>query len=51
MPMYSCWIDWIGKRRIVEAIANESEFPLLGVGLLAGHELTIDYAAMTVNLR
>ena len=47
-PAYSCWIDWFGERRKLEVLATEVGFPLLGVGLLLGHEVRISYAAMTV---
>ena len=49
-PTYGCWVDWFGTRRQLEAIGTDIVFPLLGVGLLVGHELTISYSAMTVKL-
>lgn len=50
VPRYSCWIDWFGERRQLEVIATDVAFPLLGVGLLVGHELTISYSTMTVDI-
>jgi clan AA aspartic protease len=43
-------MDWFGTRRSVEVIANDGRFPLLGVGLLVGRVLRIDYAALTLSL-
>lgn len=50
LDRYSCLIDWFGQLRSVEVIANDGAVPLLGVGLLLRHSLTIDYLAATVNL-
>jgi predicted aspartyl protease len=43
-------LDWFGARRPIEVIANDGRFPLLGVGLLRGRILHIDYAAGTLTL-
>lgn len=43
-------LDWFGHRRIAEVVINDGQFPLLGVGLLRGHKLTIDYTARTLTL-
>jgi clan AA aspartic protease len=40
---YTCFIQWFGQERRLEVVANEGEYPLLGVGLLIGLELRIDY--------
>lgn len=40
---YFCLIEWLGETRELEVIANEGEFPLLGVGLLLGRDLKISY--------
>ncbi len=34
-------IDWFDEVRELEVIANEGEYPLLGVGLLLGHDLKV----------
>ena len=47
---YSCLIDWFGTERSLEVIANEGAIPLLGVGLLLGKELRVDYQNLTVSL-
>ena len=50
LEVYACELDWFGSRRAVEVIANDGEFPLLGIGLLIGHRLTIDYTDLTVTI-
>ena len=35
---------------MLEVIANDGEIPLLGVGLLPGKELRIDYTNLTLSL-
>lgn len=50
LEAYACELDWFGSRRAVEVIANDGEFPLLGIGLLIGHRLTIDYTDLTVTI-
>ncbi len=47
---YSCTVDWFGSLQQVEAIASEGTFPLLGVGLLLGHRLQIDYQSLQLTL-
>jgi clan AA aspartic protease len=43
-------IDWFGEQRDLEVVANEGEYPLLGVGLLLGLELHISYHSGEVRL-
>ena len=50
LESFTCYLDWFGEDRPVEVIANEGEFPLLGIGLLTGHRLTVDYAKSTVTV-
>lgn len=40
---YTCLIDWFDESRELEVIANLGEYPLLGVGLLVGLDLSISY--------
>ena len=47
---FSCEIEWFGRIKPLEIIANAGDFPLLGVGLLLGLELRVDYRNLTVNL-
>jgi hypothetical protein len=47
---YSCMLQWFGKPRSAEVIANQGQIPLLGVGLLVGHRLIIDYDEMVLSI-
>ncbi len=48
---YQCWIEWFDERKSVAALASLGAFPLLGIALLAGHLLTIDYEKCTLALQ
>ena len=48
LESFACHLDWFGEDGPVEVIANEGEFPLLGIGLLIGHRLVVDYTELTV---
>jgi len=50
LESFTCLLDWFGKDVAVEVIANDGEYPLLGIGLLVGRRLTVDYTGMTVTL-
>ena len=50
LEVYSCLIEWFGHVQQIEVIANTGTSPLLGVGLLQGHRLIIDYTACTVTI-
>ena len=50
LESYTCILDWFGDKRAVEVIANDGQMPLLGIGLLIGHRLTVDYTELTVSL-
>jgi clan AA aspartic protease len=50
LETFQCEVDWFGSLRQVEAIANEGQFPLLGVALLKDRRLMIDYVQRTVKL-
>jgi clan AA aspartic protease len=43
LKTHSCLIEWFGKLRELEVVANEGACPLLGVGLLMGLDLRISY--------
>jgi clan AA aspartic protease len=43
LDSYSCLIEWFGNLRVVEVVENDGRFPLLGIGLLRGRRLEIDY--------
>jgi clan AA aspartic protease len=50
LKTYSCLIDWFGERRYLEVVANDGEFPLLGFGLLLGHDLHIGYQSSDITI-
>ena len=50
LEVYSCLIEWFGHVQQIEVIANTGTSSLLGVGLLQGHILTVDYAACTLTI-
>ena len=50
LQTYSGQVNWLGGQRTVEVIANDGQVPLLGVGLLIGLELRVDYRRGTVSL-
>ncbi len=47
---FTAHIDWFGKWQSLEVIANDGGIPLLGMSMLRGRKLTIDYAAKTLTL-
>ena len=50
LDTYSCRINWLGQDRPLEVIANDGQFPLLGVGLLLGQELRVNYSTQSLSL-
>jgi clan AA aspartic protease len=50
LKRYVCLIDWFGEERDLEVVANEGEYPLLGVGLLLGHDLRISYRSGEITI-
>ena len=48
---YSCVIASFGTEPNLEVIANEGAYPLLGVGLLLGLELRVDYRNLKLTLQ
>jgi clan AA aspartic protease len=51
LQRYTCLIDWFGKKRDLEVVANDGEYPLLGVGLLVGYDLHISYRSGSVMIQ
>lgn len=43
-------LEWFDEKRDVEVIANDGQMPLLGVALLLGHRLVIDYKSGDLSL-
>lgn len=50
LQRYTCLIDWFGEQRELEVVANDGEYPLLGVGLLIGHDVHISYRTAKVEI-
>jgi clan AA aspartic protease len=48
LDTYTCRLDWFGEWERIEVVANEGQFPLLGVGLLMNRDLHIGYPTRTV---
>ena len=47
---YACLIDWFSEERDLEVIANDGDYPLLGVGLLAGRDVHISYRSGEITI-
>ncbi len=50
LDTFDCEIAWFGQWRRIEVIANEGRLPLLGIGLLRGRKLTVDYETNVLEL-
>lgn len=50
LESYTCFLDWFGHQQAVEVIANNGQMPLLGIGLLTGLRLVVDYKDLIVSL-
>jgi clan AA aspartic protease len=50
LQRYTCLVEWFGEDRELEVVANDGEYPLLGVGLLIGRDLRINYRAGAVTI-
>ena len=50
VEFYRCQIEWFGEWQEIDVVANDGQCPLLGVQLLIGHKLTIDYRDLTLVL-
>ena len=50
LKTYTCLINWFGEERSLEVVANEGDYPLLGVGLLAGLDLHISYRTGKITI-
>lgn len=42
LDRFVCWFEWFGQTKRVSVLANHGKYSLLGVGLMAGHVLTVD---------
>lgn len=50
LDTFSCFIEWFVDVRQIEVIESNGLLPLLGVGLLTGCRLEIDYRLATVAI-
>lgn len=50
LDTYTCFVNWFGEERRLEVVANEGDYPLLGVGLLFGLELRVNYHTLELTL-
>ncbi|MDA1055817.1 MAG: hypothetical protein O3C40_35960 [Planctomycetota bacterium] len=51
LDTFICFVDWFGNRILLQVIANEGRFPLLGTGLLEQQRvLHIDDAKKELSL-
>ena len=51
LETYACRLEWFGSTYETQIVVNDSEYPLLGTMLLAGHRLEIDYEKQTVAIQ
>lgn len=47
---YTCMVEWFGSERHLEVVANDGDYPLLGVGMLRGFELRANYRTLQLSL-
>lgn len=50
LSTYYCQLEWFGRIRELEVIANSGQPPLLSVGLLLAKKLPIDYTNLELTL-
>ena len=50
LKSFVAWIDWFGESLEVEVVAGEGQTTLLGVGLMLGRRLVVDYALLNLTL-
>ncbi len=50
LETYTCLLEWFDEWKRIEVVANQGQYPLLGVGLLLDHDLHIDYRARTIAI-
>ena len=50
LDSFVAWVDWFGELEEVEVIASSGQNVLLGVRLLLGRRLVVDYRTLHVEL-
>ena len=48
LEAFSCLIEWFDEELQIEVVESNGALPLLGIGLLHGHRLEIDYHMRTL---
>ena len=43
LDTHTCLLEWFDEWKRIEVVANQGQYPLLGVGLLLDPDLYIDY--------
>jgi len=50
LDTYTCQLEWFDEWKRIEVVANDGQYPLLGVGMLLDRDLHVDYRAKTVSV-
>ena len=50
LKSFVAWIDWFGETLEVEVVSGEGHATLLGVGLMLGRRLMVDYGSLNLTL-
>jgi clan AA aspartic protease len=50
LSTFHCQLEWFGRVKDLEVIANAGQTPLLGIGLLLAKELRIDFTNLELTL-
>lgn len=50
METYHCLVAWFGRDQAIEVVGNSGSLPLLGIGLMRDHKLTIDYLGGSLSI-
>jgi clan AA aspartic protease len=50
LETHTCLVQWFGEWKRIEVVANDGQFPLLGIGLLRDRQLQIDYRAKNLTI-
>ena len=50
LNVFSAWIPWFDEIKEVEVVASAGQTVLLGIGLMLGHELRVNYRTLDVTL-
>lgn len=51
LDIFDCSVDWFGDRVAIEVMSTESKMALIGVGMLRGTELLVNFSLGTVSLK